>query len=103
MKKIFILATILFSVAIILPGFSSAQTGKSDTARPANPGEDPNLAMTHQGADVADVGFCKECNEWKKHQRLTDTSGNSTPENSKASTGSGTATEVPANSDGAVH
>ncbi|MDG0814833.1 DUF2059 domain-containing protein [Bdellovibrio svalbardensis] len=77
MKKILVAATILVSLGSAFSAFAQ------ESKRSVNPGEDPNEAMTSQGAAVATVGECKECLARLKHMRLSD------PTAAQPATGSG--------------
>ncbi|QDK36194.1 hypothetical protein [Bdellovibrio sp. NC01] len=67
MKKILVATTILISLGSAFSAFA-----QDDSKRTVNPGEDPNEAMTSQGASVASVGECKECLARLKHMRMQD-------------------------------
>ena len=67
MKKILVLATILVSLSSAFSAFA-----QDDSKRTVNPGDDPNMAQTSQGADVAAVGVCKECLARLKQGRIND-------------------------------
>lgn len=88
MKKIMVLATILVSLS---SAFALAQSKPT-----VNPGEDPNEAMTSQGANAAVLGNseCKECLARLKHMRLSDP----TAASQSSGTGNGSA---PAKTNGA--
>jgi hypothetical protein len=67
MKQFFVFIAVIFSLSF------SSLTFAQEADRSVNPGEDPNLAMTSQGADVAAHGTgCKECLARLKGGRLQD-------------------------------
>ncbi len=83
MKKILVATTILVSLGSAFSAFAD------DSKRSVNPGEDPNEAMTSQGASVASVGECKECLARLKHMRLSDPTAAQPSSNSGQNSGSG--------------